>query len=101
MRSEYVRFAGHKDNFFEVSFVVNNDKKRAVALLKSDSGNVAKLVELPTRKVLKEIRADVFSGSTSATAQRRVGLADERLRIAQADVAVAKKPKPCAKPRPR
>lgn len=75
------------------SFVLNEDKSRLVVLTKQEGKRSVKLVELPSRKVLKEITSDIFSQPKLATAQRVVGLAKERSRIAQADVNLAKKRK--------
>lgn len=76
-----------------IDFVVSSDETRGVALVAGEHGNVAKLVELPSHTVLKEITIDVFSFDHLLSLDRQAGLRRERLRVANEDVEVAKKRK--------
>ena len=71
------------------SYVVTADQKRLAAIL----DDKVQLIELPSRKVLKVLTKDVFSTREIASATRQVGLAKERLRVANEDVGSAKKRK--------
>lgn len=76
-----------------VTYAVSADETRLVAVVKDEATVKAQLIELPSRKVIKEIASDVFFTDHLASFERSTGLAKERLRVSNDDVAVAKKRK--------
>ena len=76
-----------------VDFSVSQDKTRLVVLVETDDAAVLRLHELPSRKLLREWKADVLSLEQLGYRQRRVDLAKQRLEVAKADVEAARKQK--------
>ena len=70
-------------------FAVSPDKARLVAVTDSD----AKLIEVSTGEVVKEIGLDSFAQDELGRLDRAAQLLAEKLRVANADVATAKKRK--------
>ena len=75
----------------EQAFVLSPDKSRVIALSKDNT--TAQLLDVATGKSIKQIVPAVFSQDELASLDRRSSLAAERLRVAKADVATAKKRK--------
>lgn len=72
---------------------VTPDGKYLIALEKTDDGVKPRLYSLPDRKLIREFEAAVFDSDSLEASTRKVGLRKERLRVAKADVDVAKKRK--------
>lgn len=74
-------------------FQVSPDEKRLLLVRIKDGKSVVQLVNLPDHALIKEWTADVFRRDQLTKLERGVGLRKERLRVAKADVAAAKKRK--------
>ena len=74
-----------------VDWCVSPDGTRAVVIAEKDGTNMASLVELPTRKVLRTVAPSELIADEVERQDRRVVLGSERLRVARDDAETAKK----------